>query len=354
MTFRRISPRQIISTLFVSLMIALPALANDTINIGATLTLTGSGSSWGKEALRGAELAAKEFNESEGGKLRKVKILPHDFGQGSGFDLKGAVSATEKLIVQDHVSLMLTQWAEDTAVVLPVAQKHGIPVIGFSAGSAPKNSANFISLWPSPALLVKATVAEIARLNLKRVAVITQEATYYLRLSDELKKEVPNADVHFINGSETDFRTLLGKLRAQKVDALVGYVAYSTLGIILRQARESQFSATIFGYNGCNDKSVREAAGEAAKGFIYPEYAWKDSDDFVSKYRAAYSEEPSVPASVSYDALKLFLISDFSKSSSERIEQIKTAPPRAGASGMLAFDYSGERQKIPVEIRVLK
>ena len=78
-----------------------PALAQETVKMGALATLEGAFTVLGQDGIRGVELALKERNYMAGGK--KIELVK---GSSNGSP-DSAVSATRKLVEQDKVQILI-------------------------------------------------------------------------------------------------------------------------------------------------------------------------------------------------------------------------------------------------------
>lgn len=97
---------------------ALPAMAQETLKMGALATLEGAFTVLGKDAIRGVELALKERNYMAGGK--KIELIK---GSSNGSP-DSAVSATRKLVEQDKVQILIG----------PLSGSEGIAVKDYAKG----------------------------------------------------------------------------------------------------------------------------------------------------------------------------------------------------------------------------
>lgn len=95
-----------------------PALAQETVKMGALATLEGAFTVLGQDGIRGVELALKERNYTAGGK--KIELVK---GSSNGSP-DSAVSATRKLIEQDKVQILIG----------PLSGSEGIAVKDYAKG----------------------------------------------------------------------------------------------------------------------------------------------------------------------------------------------------------------------------
>ena len=110
---------------------ALPAVAEE-IKIGVLTPLTAGAHSLGKEAARGAEMAAEYINAKGGvlGKQIKV-IIEDDAGQ-----VEKAVSGFRKLTSRDKVVAIIGQiHSSNMLALIKPAEKAGIPIFSTQASN---------------------------------------------------------------------------------------------------------------------------------------------------------------------------------------------------------------------------
>lgn len=84
-----------------ALSLAAPALAEDTIKMGALATLEGAFTVLGEDSMRGVELALEEFDYTAGGK--KIELITGS----SDASPDSAIRAARKLVEQDGVQILV-------------------------------------------------------------------------------------------------------------------------------------------------------------------------------------------------------------------------------------------------------
>ncbi|MGH8713765.1 MAG: ABC transporter substrate-binding protein, partial [Casimicrobiaceae bacterium] len=117
---------------FLGIGAALPAAAADdnTIVLGAAVSLTGKYSTNGKNTQDGYDLAVKRINEmggvKVGGKSYKLKVIYYDDESTSA---RGA-QLVERLINQDGVKYVLGPYSSGlTKAIAPVTEKYRVPMV---------------------------------------------------------------------------------------------------------------------------------------------------------------------------------------------------------------------------------
>lgn len=110
------------------LMMALPALAADTIKIGVILPLTGPYAALGDDQQKGAELAADMINAAGGVLGKKIQILVRDSQLNGGVALRKA----KELVFEQKVDFLAGSLSGAVSKVLAeFARKNKIIYMGF-------------------------------------------------------------------------------------------------------------------------------------------------------------------------------------------------------------------------------
>ncbi|NIR31951.1 MAG: ABC transporter substrate-binding protein [Gammaproteobacteria bacterium] len=108
------------------------AHAQEEINIGFLMPLTGAGGTEGPDMLKAAQGAVDEINRQGGPLGRRIRI----FSEDSQTDAETGVRAAKKLIEVNRVSAILGTWASATTLaVAPVAQAAEVVEMSTSGAS---------------------------------------------------------------------------------------------------------------------------------------------------------------------------------------------------------------------------
>jgi branched-chain amino acid transport system substrate-binding protein len=218
------------STATVSFALATtPAMGQD-IRIGFPGPISGPASFLGQQMKWGAEQAVEEINARGGLLGRKISFVMQD----SQCRPADAVSATEKLISQDKVDVLLGDLCSGaTLAVMPLAERAGKPMI-VSISTLPEiteKAGKGGNPWvfrtvPNDVMLTDVIATKLK--DVKTLAVIAED-TDYGRSATKLLKEKLSAGAKvlsedYVKNSETDFLPALTKYRSSKPDALAVYM----------------------------------------------------------------------------------------------------------------------------------
>ncbi len=251
---------------------ALHASAQETLKLGALVTLSGPGAAWGQAMKNAAELAADKVNAAGGlevgGKKFKVEIVAYDDKYQAG----EAVTVANRLVFEDKVKYMIgPTGSAPTLAVQPITEKN--EVITSTLGFTPKalgtdkpysfrpviTTLEFSE--PQIAWLVKQHgVKKVGGLfpNDESGQVIARdlEAAYRKAGGEMIAKE-------FFERERVDFVPLLTRLLARGIDTIeLDGNAPGTAGLIAKQARELGFKGKIVRTGGPATAEIVSVAGK--------------------------------------------------------------------------------------------
>lgn len=285
----------------------------EEITLGVILPLTGDAAVYGKALRNGIDLAKSVLESANGVKLSL--IYEDDQGQATA-----AVSAVRKLIDVHKVPAIIGGAQSSTAeAIIPICDRAHVVLLSPTATKPSLTSMSdfFFRLWPSDDYDGK-VMAEAAyhKLGLRRVSIIYINVAYGVGISEVFGREFRQLGGTIIaedgyKQGETNFRTVLTKLRAANPEAvfLPGYVA--EISQIFKQARELDVRVRFLGVNSLYDPKLIEIAGSAAEGavFSYPTYD-PDSEEqtiasFVTAFRSRFDSVPDAFGAQGYDSLSV-------------------------------------------------
>ena len=124
---------------------------------------------------------------------------------------------------------------------------------------------------------------------------------------------------------------------------------------ILPQLSFLKINTTVIGTEGCGHREVLNLALNLNQELIFTSDSYHPRDDqtwrsFLALYRDEHREDPDRVAALGFDAMNL-LISIFEKevADPEKVaEHLAQTQNFKGASGVIAFDESGENKRIPI------
>jgi branched-chain amino acid transport system substrate-binding protein len=333
---------KILTTSFLSMLMALTsaAFAGEPVPIGYVGPLTGSVALLGNESLKGATLAVEQINAAGGVLGRPLKIFAAD----NRCTPAEAVSATRKVITRDRVVATIGQVCSSaTLAAMPVVEQEKIPLV--------------VDTSTNPMITVRAGVGGnkwVFRPNLpddinatifaKMIVELGGKNVSFLLANDDWGRGVGTSfkevvekqggkavNMDYYDEGETNFMSVLTKIRGSNPDALM--IAARTAGgaVIMKQYTELGMKVPVFNQGDMvNEQFVKLIGKDVAKGIMGSESWYPGVDDplnkkFEADYAARWGYEPIEPSAYGYVGVQLI---------AEAIRIAKSATPDAIREGL--------------------
>ena len=289
----------------------------DTIKLGLNYELSGAVATYGQASVDGITMAIDEVNAAGGAADKQIELIKYD----NKSDAAEATTLANKLMTQDGVlACMGPATSGNFKATIPVANKNQVPVVSGSAtaddvtwdGTELQEYAFRICFNDSFQGTIMAKFAA-ENLSAKTAVIIKDNSNDYSKgLAAAFTEEFGNlggsiaGEEAFVAG-DTDFNTILTRIKGQTFDVvyLPGY--YSEAGLIIKQARELGITAPILGGDGFDSPKLLELGGAAALNDIYftNHYSSIDQDpkviEFIAAFKEKHGEEPSAFNALGYD-----------------------------------------------------
>lgn len=287
----------------------------DIIPVGMMFALSGSEAKMGQDMKQAAELAVDEINGAGGIKGSKIKLIAQD----DGCDPQTATAAANKL-VSEGVTAIVGGYCSGAAIpATGVYHQNGIPMIVTAANSQKIAEQKFPGIFMINGTTVHqgqmATDYMMKQKQAKRIAVIHDNSAFAKDLAEITKKEVEKAGGQVVvfdavNPEETDFSSLVSKLKQAKPDATYWTAYYKGGGLFIKQFKQQGVSGIIGVGDGANDKTLVEIAGkDAAEGtFITTSPTAEflpDAKKFIDDYKSKFSQDPGPYSALQYSGIKV-------------------------------------------------
>ena len=292
----------------------------DTIKLGVNYELSGGVATYGQASVAGIKMAIDAINEAGGVNGKKIDLVQYD----NKSELAEATTLANKLMAQDKVlACMGPATSGNFKATIPVANQNKIPVVSGSAtaddvtwdGTTVQEYAFRICFSDS---FQGTIMGKFASENLQaKTAVIIKDnsSDYSLGLTEAFTAEFTAlggtivAEESFV-AKETDFNTILTRLKGQSFDViyLPGY--YTEAGLIIKQARELGMTQPVLGADGFDSPTLLELGGASALNdvFFTNHYSSIDRDEnvvaFIDAFKEANGEEPNAFHALGYDLAK--------------------------------------------------
>ena len=298
---------------------AMPASAQETLKLGALVTLSGPGAAWGIGMKNAAELAADQVNAKGGlevgGKKYKVEVVSYD----DKYQANEAVTAGNRLVFEDKIQYLIGPTGSAPALaVQPLTEKSKIIIL--TLGFTPK------LLGPDKTYTFRppVTTGEVAdpqigwvvkKLGVKKVGGIFPNDETGQAMSKDLEAAYTKAGATFVakeyfERDRVDFVPLITRMMARGIDAIeLDGNSPTTAGLIVKQAREMGFKGKIIRTGGPSTMDIVNVAGKAATEGMYVhtplDASLASTKAYEEMYAAKYKSPMNGFSPVFYDATNM-------------------------------------------------
>jgi branched-chain amino acid transport system substrate-binding protein len=329
------------------------------ITLGAIVGLSGDISVYGASQKKGLELAVQEINDSNYlGAGKKLELIIED----SGATVDGAVSAMTRLLAEDDVVGVIGPTLSSQAFAAdPIAQKHGIPVMGIS-NTVPNitKMGDFIFRCSLPeSVVIAGTIkSAVQTLKIKKVGILWESdddytiGCYQAFMESAKQNGLSIVAQETFVGGETDFEARISRIIARQPDAILVSAFAREAPQIVIQLRGLNFTGTVIGGNGFNTPDIITRAREAAEGIMVGT-AWNKASrasnnvTFISSFEKAYSITPDQFAAQAYTGVWLYANAiRIADSPEPRAIRDALAGTRNFDTPLGLFSFTGEREPL--------
>ena len=291
------------------------AATGEPITFGVSGPLTGQNAQYGAQWKKGFDLALDDINGKGGVKGRPLQYQFED----SQADPRQTVAIAQKFVSDPKIVVELGDFSSTASMAASsIYQRAGLVQFGFT-NSHPNFTKGGDFIWSSSV----SQADEIPRLakygadlGFKKVAVLYLN-TDWGRTSQGIFAQSAKSygiDVVASEGyqpDEKDFRSTLVRVRDAKPDGIVLISYYADGALITRQIRAVGLTTPILAGSSIYSPKFAELAGDAANGVFtetnfFPGEQRPEVQNFVTKFRARYNEEPDTFNAVAYDTIVLF------------------------------------------------
>jgi len=360
-----------IKALAAALALALPLSATaqeaETLKIGALVTLSGAGASWGQGMKNAAEIAADEVNAQGGldinGKKYKVQVVAYD----DKYQANEAVTVANRLVFEDKVKYIIGPVGSAPVLAIqPITEKNGVIVItlGFTDKALDKDKK--FTFRPN---VTTVEVAEpqitwlVKSQGLKKVGALfpNDETGHQIAkdLAEAYKKAGADlAATEFFERDRVDFVPLLTRILSKGVDAIeLDGNSPTTAGLIVKQAREIGFTGKIIRTGGPATQEIINVAGpDSTEGMFVHTPVNPDlpsTKAYADAYAAKYKHPMNGFSPAFYDGTKLLFeamkragtVTD-TEAIAKEMEQIKDFPGALGNLNWTGQEVYGSNHQL--------
>mgnify|MGYP000066584164 CR=1 FL=1 len=343
--------------LCVSLVVQpiLAVAADDSIELGAAVSITGKYSTNGKHTQNGYELAVKIINDKGGVKVGdksyKIKIKYYD---DESTPARGAQLA-ERLIKQDGIKFILGPYSSGlTKAMAPVTEKYKVPMVeanGASLSLFNKGYRYLFAILSTTEQYLQTAVALAAKVNggnAVKLAGVFENDPFSQDIRNGVFADAKRLDMRIVVDDKlpsdlSDMSATLTKVKALKPDLLV--VSGHTKGAVLavRQVADLKVNVPMLAMTHCDSADIIGKFGKAAEYILcaaqwdrslsYKDALFGSAEDFARLFEKTYGYAPPYQAAESAAAVLVY------KDAFERAGKldIKTVRNAIAATDMQTF-----------------
>jgi branched-chain amino acid transport system substrate-binding protein len=254
---------------------AIPAVqAQDTLKLGALVTLSGAGAAWGQGMKNAAEIAADQVNEAGGlevgGKKYRVQVVAYD----DKYQANEAVTVANRLVFEDKVRYVIGPVGSAPVLAIqPMTEKNKVIVmtLGFTAKALAADKPYTFRPNVTTAEVSQPQIDWLVKSQgLRKVGALfpNDETGQQIALDLEAAYKKAGAALsvkEFFERDRVDFVPVLTRMMARGIDAIeLDGNSPTTAGLIVKQARELGFEGRIVRTGGPATQEIVNVAGKAA------------------------------------------------------------------------------------------
>jgi len=321
------------------------------LKVGVVSPITGATATFGQENANGIKLAYEKLKKEKG--IKFDLIIEDDKSEAIE-----STNATRKLISVDKVSVMIGAPTSSLALAsAPIVQEAKIPFITPTATNVKVTQVgDYITRACFTDDFQGVVMAKFAvnTLKKKKGLILIENTSDYSKglaksFGDEFKKlggTIASTEELTYAAKDTDFQSLLRKVRRANPDFVFVPGYYVEVGLMLKQARALGINVPFLGGDGWDSPKIFEIAGEAVRGsFISNHFAPDDKSPvvqaFVKDYEKTYGAKPGSFAALGYDSLGI-IADAMKRAKSTRPADIRDALVATknyqGITGSITFD----------------
>lgn len=278
--------------------------AQEPINVGVVLPLSGPNAQFGINSRDGIQLVADEINESGGIKSMggaPINLVIAD----STSNPTQAATVAQRMMSQDRVVAVLGAFASSlTLAISEVTERRGIPLLtmSFSDEITGRGFKNVFQIVSTGSQLGQATfdytvaLSEKAGDSLERIAIMYEDTAYGTSQSVGLREAAKTAGIEIVMDEAyplgiTDVSPLINQLRRSDAQVVfpVSYLNDSLL--IVRTMRQQEVEIpTIGGAAGYIIPDFREGLGDLADNVLsISPAAYDQAPEFTERFRERFA-----------------------------------------------------------------
>jgi branched-chain amino acid transport system substrate-binding protein len=320
----------------------------EPIKIGAVFHLTGPAAFWGTGEHNAVLLAVEEINTAGGINGRPVELIVED----GKTDFVQVTTALNKLINIDKVPIIIgPTWFGQAAA--PVAEESKTTILSPSTGVTVEREKYFFNLWPTERQEIIPLVAYIQQQKHKKIAIVYSQNDWSVSMKNNFVDEATKKGLIIVeefatSPDETDFRTLISRIKQLPIDAVYApFAFYPSQGAFSKQAKELDLAMPLYSSDGTENPELLNAF-PAIEDTIYPyPVRGQKEEEFVKKYEAKYGISAAPSIAHAYDAVMLATeaLRSGARTSEDFAEYLKNVKGYPGVANTITFENGRVTQK---------
>lgn len=366
---------RVLAMLALCLLMAAPALASDTIKIGAVLSVTGPASFLGEPERNTLELLEEEINAAGGVLGRQIEVVVYD----DETDVNKCVLAADKLIKKDRVVAVVgPSVSGNTLAIMNKFSRARVPLVSCAASEKITKPVNpWVFKTPqTDRHAVQAILAHAQAAGIKKVAILTVSNGFGQSGRAVLKELVPAAGMELVadevyGPKDTDMTAQLTKIKGLAPDAIVCWGTNPGPAVVARNAVQLGIKTPVYMSHGVASRKFIELAGDAANGLMLPAGRMIDVAQipdgnpqkpvltaYEKGYKAKFGKPLSTFGGYAYDGLMLVVKAIEAGGSAEpqairdNLEKITGYVGATAVYNMSATDHNGVGPDAFVMVRI--
>lgn len=329
----------------------------ESIKIGGLFHLTGAGAFWGQGEKNAALMAVNDINSNGGINGKQLEMVIED-GQTS---FESIATAVKKLVEVDEVDIIIgPTWFGQSGG--PLAEQTKRIIISPSAGTDPLPSKYFFVMWPTEEQEIIPIVKHMKENGIKNIALIYNQNDWSVSMKDAFEQEAGKAGITIMkefatNPDETDYKTVITKIKEMKADAVyVPFAFYPSQGAFSKQRKDMGLTIPFYSSIGTENAVLLESFPEI-EGTLYPYLAQSQKEkDFNQRYFDEYGIPASQAAAYAYDAVNIAVLA--LKNGKQTPDEISAflheMKDYSGISNTISFDQNGRIRHKEFIIKTVK
>jgi branched-chain amino acid transport system substrate-binding protein len=338
--------------------------SREPIKIGAIFAVTGGASFLGAPEAKTAEMIVEDVNSSGGVLGRPIELIIKD----SGGSPEKAISFAKQLIEEERVTAIIgPSTSGETMQIKELCQKAETLLVSCAAAEAIVDPvASYVFKTPQKDSYVARWIYRTMEdMGITRIGVVAANTGFGNAGMGQLEKYAEEFGIRIAvaetyDKAATDLTSVLTKLKAQDVQAVVNWSIVPAQSIVPKNMKQLGMEVPLFQSHGFGNIKYVEAAGEAAEGIIFPcgrllvAEKLPDSNpqkktlvEYKNMYESEYDEEVSTFGGHAYDAIMLVIEAIRGAGTDDRpavrgaLEDIQGFPGTGGVFNFSPQDHNG-------------